>query len=159
MSVDLPNLQGASLRQMVAAGDQTAQLQQSARRDSGEVQAKFGQLLVEKAVKARDQTDSNEMVVKRQDDQASFQAGDSLGGGGGGGGDGGSSEPRSFHDGDSFVDDQDSHSGLDLLESPFEVADRFRSSLLAMGREAAERAFRPLDRKGLAGLADRTDSA
>jgi hypothetical protein len=154
MSIDLPNLQGASLRQMVATGDQAAQMHQ-VRRDSAETQAKFGQVLVEKAVRSRDQTDSNEMVVKRQEDSAEFQSGDALAGGGGGGGHSGDS--RSGHDGDSYVDESDSHLGLEMLADPFEVADRFRAGLLAGGREAGERAFRTLDRKALAGLVDRVE--
>lgn len=151
--MDLPNLQGASLRQMIASGDQTAQLQQAGKHNGSETQAKFGQLLVEKALRARDQTDSNEMVVKRQEDNAQFSTGDSLNGGGGGGGSSG--EPRSSHDGDSFTDEPEMHQGMECVEDPFGVADRFRASLLAGGREMAERNFRPLDRNGLAGLIDR----
>lgn len=152
MGIDAPNLEGANLRQVLVTGDQAAQLQLNMHRDGGEFQARLGMAMVEKALRMRDQSDATDMVVKRQEDQADFSAGDSLNGGGGGGT--GTGESRSSHDGDSVFEDSESRSSLDTLDAPFDLADQFRAELLQGGRKIGDLAFRAIDRRFLAGLQD-----
>ncbi|HOX52398.1 MAG TPA: hypothetical protein PKY05_12985, partial [Fibrobacteria bacterium] len=93
MGIDAPNLQGANLRQVVVQGELAAQIQNQSRREGGEFQQRLGAAVVEKTLRSRDQTESPEMVVRRQEDNAQFSAGDALLGGGGGGGDSGHQNP------------------------------------------------------------------
>lgn len=152
MGIDAPNLQGANLRQVVASGDQAAQLQQGQRKDAPEFQSRLGQLVVEKTIRTRDQTDASDMVVKRQEDTAQFATGDALLGGGGGGGDAGGRQRGADEDAPS--EDAVANPTLVVVESPFSVAERFRSGLFQGGREAGERFFSGVDRNLLAGLAE-----
>lgn len=155
MGIDAPNLEGSNLRQVLVNADQAAQFQVNLHRDGGEFQSRLGMAMVEKTLRTRDQSDATDMVVKRQEDQAQFSAGDSLAGGGGGGGGSGSSESRSSHDGDSLFEDSESRSSMEALDAPFDVADRFRSALLQGGRQIGDQAFRSVDRRFLAGLQER----
>ena len=152
MGIDAPNLQGANLRQVVASGDQAAQLQQAQRKDAPEFQSRLGQLVVEKTIRSRDQTDASDMVVKRQEDNARFATGDALLGGGGGGS-GSGERQRGAQDG-TAAEEGEAHSSLATLEDPFSVAERFRSGLVRGGREAGDRYFSGVDRNILAGLVE-----
>jgi hypothetical protein len=154
MGIDAPNIQGTNLAQVIVTGDHAAQVQQNMHRGEGQFQSQLGMAAVEKALRARDQTDASDMVVKSQEDQAQFSSGDSLRGGGGGGG--GSEEPRSSSDGDSFHEESDQGGPIQVLQAPFEVADRFRSALVQGGRAMGDRTFRAIDRRFLAGLLDQT---
>jgi len=152
MGIDAPNLQGANLFQVIVTGDHAAQVQQNMHRGEGQFQSQLGMAAVEKALRARDQSDATDMVVKSQEDNAQFSTGDSLRGGGGGGG--GSEEPRSSSDGDSFFEESEPGGSIQTVQFPFEVADRFRTLLVQGGRAIGERTFRAIDRRFLAGLLD-----
>lgn len=156
MGIDAPNLQGANLRQVVVQGEQAAQILNQSRRDGGEFQQRLGAAMVEKTIRSRDQTDSNEMVVRRQEDNAPYAAGDSLqGGGGGGGGTDGSPQTPAR------PDEYDHRGGestppLRLLSDPFSHCEEIARNLSQSSRADLEAQFQGIDRRLLAGLLDPT---
>ncbi|MBK8804516.1 MAG: hypothetical protein IPN71_21125 [Fibrobacteres bacterium] len=155
MGIDAPNLQGANLRQVLVQADHAAQILNQSRRDGGEFQQRLGAAIVEKALRVRDQTESAEMVVRRQEDNAQFSAGDSLLGGGGGGGDDSEHNPSSKTD-EYDHHDSDSAPGLHLMEDPFLHCDRLCQTLAQTSRAQLESQFQGIDRRLLAGLLDPT---
>lgn len=155
MGIDAPNLQGANLRQVVVQADHAAQILNQSRRDGGEFQQRLGAAVVEKALRVRDQTESADMVVRRQEDNSQFASGDALLGGGGGGG-GGDNSP---HNPSSKTDEYDHHAsdstpGLHLLEDPFQHCERICETLSKTGRAGLESQFQSIDRRLLVGLLD-----
>lgn len=152
MEMDVPNLQGANLRQVVVNGDHAAQLQQQGRRDGADFQVRLGAAMVEKTLRARDQTDSPEMVVHRQEDQAEFSTGDTLNGGGGGGGHRDDPPSNSDSNHDSGHDQIPGIAWLDDIDSAIE---QWAESLRSSDRHALEASFRGIDRNTLAGLVER----
>lgn len=158
VGIDAPNLQGSNLRQVVAQGDQAA-LIQAARRDTSEFQARMGGALVEKALRSQDQAEGRtDVVVHRQEDNASFSAGDALNGNAGGGPSGGEEEESAPGRQQGSGSRPDSPLLLEALSDPFLVAERFGQEMRRLGKDAATSAFRDMDRRLLAGLS-RPDSA
>lgn len=154
MGIDAPNLQGANLRQVVVQGDQAAQILNQSRRDSGEFQQRLGAAMVEKAIRSRDQTDANEMVVRRQEDNAPFAAGDSLLGGGGGGGSYENSPQTQPRPDEYEHSASESTPALRLLPDPFAHCERIAHVLSLSSRADLEAQFQGIDRRLLAGLLD-----
>lgn len=157
MGIDAPNMSGANLRQVIATGEQAAQIQ-AGRRDNAEFQARMGAAFVDKALRSQDQSEGrSDLVVHRQEDNAQFSAGDALNGNSGGNPGGGEEDatPDKERQGG---EPTDVPPALEALTDPFAVAERFGQELRRLGKDAATVAFRGMDRRLLEGLS-RPDTA
>jgi len=151
MGIEAPNLQGANLRQVVTQADQVAQQMQASRKDAADFHARLGGAMLEKTLRMRDQSsNSPDMVVHRQEDQAQFSAGDALNNGGGGPS-GGQQEDRTEEESNQ-PPPPDLAPNLEVLDDAFQVAERFGQELRKLGKEATTVVFKEMDRRLLAGL-------
>lgn len=148
MGIDAPNLQGANQRQVLAQGDQVAQTLNQTRRDNLEFQSRLDTAMVERALRARDQTEDREMVVHRREDEATFSAGDAmLGGGRNSSSEGSDSEAETTERTEAEI-----LVGLAVLPDPFGHCERIVGALRSLGRREMEGQFQSIDRRLLAGL-------